>query len=72
MLPLAGAAVGQALAAAGVSVETSSAADEDVADAAFSLSDPQAASDMVNAAAQAASATGEDTREKFTAATLQA
>jgi hypothetical protein len=78
--PLVGAAVGQVLAAAGVSlaegaVNTSLAeavgdADDVVVDD-VSLPEPHAATNTTNDAAQAASTTEEDRRGRFTPVTLQ-
>jgi hypothetical protein len=73
---LCGAAVGHPLAAIGVSVlagENASAVEDaaDVAVDAVSVSEPHAASAMTRDAAQATSATEEDTREEFTVVTVQ-
>ena len=74
--PLFGAAGGHGLGSVAVSVleggeNTSEEAEDVVVDDDVSESEPHAASVMVNDAAQATSATEEDTREEFTVVTLQ-
>ena len=71
--PFSGAAVGHALAAVAVSVteDATTSATEGVLADEGSVSEPHAASVMTNDAAQATSATEEDTREEFTVVTLQ-
>jgi hypothetical protein len=76
--PFSRAVVGQLLAAVAGSVAgdvTTSATEGVLVDEVLvdevSVSEPHEASAMTNAAAQAASATGEDTREEFTVVTLQ-
>ena len=73
--PLFGAAGGHGLGSVAVSVyeggENTSEAEDVVVDDDVSESEPHAASVMINDAAQATSATAEDTREEITAVTLQ-
>jgi hypothetical protein len=68
-----GAAVGHTLAGVAVSVteDVTTSATEGVLAGEVSVSEPHAASVMTNDAAQATSATAEDTREVFTVVTLQ-